>query len=79
MGMCSKSPNVEELEEKEIPAHQKTMETLSKIEVLKKSLQYYKDKNGYFNDSNDQLMFENKGLIEDLEETTTNYQELITT
>ena len=54
MGMCLKSPNVEELEEQESLAHQTAMETLSEVGVLKKSLQYYKAQNGYLNDSNDQ-------------------------
>ena len=55
MAMCSKFPNVEELEEQEknaprlsieILAHQTTMETLSEVEAIKKSLQYYKAQNG---------------------------------
>ena len=40
----------------EIPAHQAPMETLSEVEVLKKSLQHYKAHNGYLNDSNGYLM-----------------------
>ena len=38
MGMCSKSPNVEELEEQEGPPHQTIMGTLLEVEVQKKSL-----------------------------------------
>ena len=54
------------------------METLSKVEVLKKSLQYFKYQNGYLNDSNDKLMMENRRLREDLEEINASFQELIT-
>ena len=79
MVTCSKSPNVEELEEQEIPAHQTIMDISLEVEVLKKSLQYYKSQNGYLNDSNNQLMLQNRRLREDLEETNANYQELITT
>ena len=79
MGMYFKSPNMEKLEQQEIPARQTIMETLSEVEVIKpKSLQYYKAQNGYLNDSNDQLMLENRRLREDMEETNTSYQELIT-
>ena len=86
MGMISKLQNVEELEEQEkhtprliieIPAHQNSIETLSKVEVLKKTLQYYKSQNGYLNDSNDQLMQANMMLREDLEKTNANYHKLI--
>ena len=55
------------------------METLSKIEVLKKYLQYFKDQNRYLNNLNDKLMMENRRLREDLEEINANYLELITT
>ena len=50
------------------------MESLSKFEVLKKSLTYFKDQNGYLNDSNEKLMIENKSLMEDLEERNACYQ-----
>ena len=53
------------------------METVSKIEVLKISLQHYKYQNEYLNDFNDKLMQENIRLREYLEETNANYQELI--
>ena len=37
----------------EIPAHQTSVETLSEVEILKKSLEHYKSHNGYLNDSSD--------------------------
>ena len=42
------------------------MESLSEFQVLKKSLQYFKDQNGYLNDSNEKLMIENNRLREDI-------------
>ena len=79
IGTCSKPSVIEELNEQEDPAHQKVMESLSEVEVLKKSLQYFKDQNGYLNDSNEKLMITNMRLREDLEEINPSYQELITT
>ena len=77
--ICSKLSVIEELNEQDDPAHQKVMESLSAIEVLKKSLQYFKDQNGYLNDSNEKLMISNSRLREDLEEINARYQELIKT
>ena len=51
----------------ESPTHQKPMETVLEIEVLKRSLQHYKSQNGYLNDSNDKLMKSNIRLREYLE------------
>ena len=79
IGTCSKPSVIEELNEREDLAHQKVMESLSKVEVLKKSLQYFKDQNWYLNDSNEKLMIENKRRREDLEDIYASYQELITT
>ena len=79
MGTCSKPSNVEELEEKDSPPHQAVMETLSEIEVLKKSLQYFKYQNGYLNNSKDKLTMENMRVREDLEKINARYQYLITT
>ena len=54
------------------------MKSVSEVELLKKSLQYLKEKNMYLNDSNEKLMIANRRLWEDLEEIDANYQELIT-
>ena len=78
IGTCSKPSDFEELKEYEDPAHQKGMESLLEVEVLKKSLQYFKDQNGYLNDSNEKLMIEKKRLREDLEDINARYQELMT-
>ena len=43
IGTCFKPSSIEELNEQEDPAHQKVMDSLSKIEVLKKPLTYFKD------------------------------------
>ena len=54
------------------------MESLSEVEVLKKSLQYFKDQNGYLNYLNKTLMIANRrprGYLEDINES---YEELIT-
>ena len=77
IGTCCKPSNIEELNEQEDPAHQKVMDSLSEIEVLKKSLTYFKDQNGYLNDANEKLMIANKRPREDLEESNASYQELI--
>ena len=53
------------------------MESLSEVEVLKKSLQSFKEHNKHLNDFNEKLMIANKKLCEDLEEIDTSYQELI--
>ena len=54
------------------------MKSVSEVEVLNKSLQYFKEKNRYLNDSNEKLMIAKRKLREDLEEIDANYQELIT-
>ena len=77
IGTCLKPSDIEELNEQEDPAHQKVMESLSDVEILRKSLQYFKDQNGHLNDSNEKLMIANKKSREDLEEINANYQELI--
>ena len=53
------------------------MDSLSEIEVLKKSLTYFKDQNGYLNDANEKLTIANRRLREYLEESNGSYQELI--
>ena len=62
----------------EDPAHLEMMKSISEVEVLKKSLQSFKEQNKYLNDSNEKLMIANKRLREDLKEIDANYQELIT-
>ena len=78
IGTCSKPSVIEELNEHEDPAYQKVMESLSEVKILKKSLQYFKDQNGYLNYLNENLMIANMMLMEDIEEINTSYQELIT-
>ena len=73
VGSCSKPWEIDE-----IPAHLEMMESISEVEVLNKSLQYFKEQNRYLNDSNEKLMIANRRLREDLEEIDANYQELIT-
>ena len=53
----SKPPEAEEA-----PIHFEIVESVSEVEVLKKSLQYFKDKNKYLIDSNEKLMIANRRL-----------------
>ena len=69
IGICSKPLEIEEY-----LAHQEVMESLSEVEVLKKSLQYFKEQNRYLNDSSEKLMIANIRLREYLEEINANYQ-----
>ena len=65
------------LEDEEAPVQFDVIESYSEVEVLKKSLQSFKEQNIYLNDSNKKLMIANRRLPEDFEESYTNYQELI--
>ena len=55
IGMCSKPSEIEEDH-----AHQQVMESLSEVKVLNKSLQYFKEKNRYLNDSSEKKMIGNR-------------------
>ena len=65
------------LEDEEAPVQFDVIESYSEIEVLKKSLQSFKEHNMYLNDSYEKLMIVNRRMREDLEEIYTKYQELI--
>ena len=73
VGTCSKPSKIDE----DPPAHLEMMKLVSEFEVLKKSLQYFKEQNIYLNDSSEKLMIANRRSREDLEEIDANYQELI--
>ena len=73
VGTCSKPLDIDE-----DTAHLEMMKSVSEVEVLKKSLQSFKEQNKYLNDSNEKLMIANRRLREDLEEIDANYQELVT-
>ena len=73
VGVGSKASDIDE-----DPAHLEMMKSVSEVEVLNKSLQYFKEKNRYLNDSNEKLMIAKRKLREDLEEIDANYQELKT-
>ena len=73
VGTCSKPSEIDE----DPPAHPEMMKSVSEVEVLKKSLQYFKEQNMYLNDSSEKLMIANRRLREDLEEIDASYQKLI--
>ena len=74
VGTCLKPSEIDE----DPPAHMEMMKLVSEVEVLKKSLQYFKEQNIYLNDSSEKLMIANRRLREDLEEIDARFQELIT-